>query len=385
MKNTENPNSRPLLLIVAGAKGAVASTVAVAAAAMKRQPDLIEPYLTASGELFSAGANGDVWTAGWDARETSLFDAAKLHGVLPPHILEKFAPQLSETPVKSAPDRSLQLKVKVENVVEDINEFKSMHPEAAPVLVNLLPAARDSCLDRAESLDQLYETADPACPPDLAYVLGAVLTGVPVVNFTPNTVEIPVVCSEAEKRGIPMAGRDGKTGQTYLKVALASALKARSLRIDGWYSLNILGNADGKNLMDPECAAGKVANKTKLLDEILGYRVGENYGESTHKVVIDYYPPRGDAKEAWDVIDFNGLFGLPMSIRVNFQCRDSILAAPMAIDLARWLCALHRAGFKGPVPELGFYFKKPVGLNPPATFQEQILKLESLKKELRGF
>ena len=127
----------------------------------------------------------------------------------------------------------------------------------------------------------------------------------------------------------------------------------------------------------------KLANKTKLLDEILGYRVGENYGVPTHKVLIDYYPPRGDAKEAWDVIDFNGMFGLPMSIRLNFQCRDSILAAPLAIDMARWVAALTLAGRKGPVPELGFYFKKPVGDNPPITFQEQLLALEKTRTGMR--
>jgi myo-inositol-1-phosphate synthase len=151
---------------------------------------------------------------------------------------------------------------------------------------------------------------------------------------------------------------------------MASALKARSLKVDGWYSLNILGNDDGKNLMNPDCASGKLANKTELLDDILGYAVGEKYGIPTHKVVIDYYPPRGDAKEAWDVIDFNGLFGLPMSIRINFLCRDSILAAPLVIDLARWMAAICLTGRKGPISELGFYFKKPVGENPPITFEQ---------------
>jgi myo-inositol-1-phosphate synthase len=178
-----------------------------------------------------------------------------------------------------------------------------------------------------------------------------------------------------------MAGYDGKTGQTYLKVALASALKARSFYVDGWYSLNILGNADGKNLMDPERAAGKVANKTDLLDDILGYPVGDRYDTPSHKVHIDYYPPRGDAKEAWDVIDFQGMFGLSMSIRLNFQGRDSVLAAPLVLDLARWMAVLKTAGRAGPVPELAFYFKKPLGENPPLSFQDQILSLEALEKE----
>jgi myo-inositol-1-phosphate synthase len=153
--------------------------------------------------------------------------------------------------------------------------------------------------------------------------------------------------------------------------------------VDGWYSLNILGNADGQNLMDPEHASGKVANKTELLDEILGYSVGHRYGTSAHKVHIDYYPPRGDAKEAWDVIDFRGLFDLPMSIRLNLQGRDSILAAPLVIDLARWLAALQMAGRGGLIPELGFFFKKPLGQNPPLTFQDQLNSLEVLERFCR--
>ena len=173
-----------------------------------------------------------------------------------------------------------------------------------------------------------------------------------------------------------------KTGQTYFKVVLASALKARGLYVDGWYSLNILGNADGLNLMDPDNACGKLNNKTRLLDDILGYPVGEHYGRSTHKVTIDYYPPRGDAKEAWDVIDVKGVFGMPMSLRLNLQGRDSILAAPMALDLARWAAALQVAGIAGPVADLGFYFKKPVGDDAPLTFEDQLGALDRLEARI---
>jgi myo-inositol-1-phosphate synthase len=213
----------------------------------------------------------------------------------------------------------------------------------------------------------------------MAYVIAAVESGVPVVNFTPNTVELPVVVDRATTNGVPIAGRDGKTGQTYFKVVLASALKARGLYVDGWYSLNILGNDDGLNLMDPGNACGKLNNKTRLLEEILGYPVGERHGRPAHKVHIDYYPPRGDAKEAWDVIDIQGIFGMPMSLRLNLQARDSILATPMIVDLARWVAALQAAGIAGPVADLGFYFKKPVGLQAPLTFQDQLAALERLE------
>ena len=204
----------------------------------------------------------------------------------------------------------------------------------------------------------------------------------PLINFTPNNLAQPPLVELARNAGVPLAGRDGKTGQTYFKVVLASALKARRLHVDGWYSLNILGNADGRNLMDPDRARGKLQNKTRLLDEILGYSVGESYGEPTHKVHIDYYPPRGDAKEAWDVIDIKGLFGLPMSLRINLQGRDSILAAPMAMDLAHWMVLLRDAGRRGPIPELGFYFKKPEGDNPPVTFEDQVSALQVLARSI---
>jgi myo-inositol-1-phosphate synthase len=230
-------------------------------------------------------------------------------------------------------------------------------------------------------MSQVFAKVNPAQFPDLAYIFAAILSKIPVVNFTPNVVENEVVLNAAIDQGVPIAGRDGKTGQTYLKVVLASALKARHLVVDGWYSLNILGNADGINLMDPARAAGKLRNKTELLDEILGYSVGEKYGMPTHKVRIDYYPPRGDAKEAWDAIDFTGLFGLPMSMRLNFLGRDSILAAPLVLDLARWVTVLHMAGRRGSVPELGFYFKRPVGNPVPFTFQDQVASLERLRRD----
>lgn len=383
MKKHGLPNSRPLLILIAGAKGAVATTVAVAASVINDCPEMIVPYLTTSNNLPTLGEPGEISTAGWDIETSSIIDAICHHKVLSSQIWEPHQEKLLQIPIKPAPDNSLGLKKQVEIISEDISYFKSLNPNALPVLVNLLPAAAHSFFDDIRELDQLYDTVDTQKNPDLAYVLAGIFSGVPVINFTPNSVEHPVVCREADKRGVPICGRDGKTGQTYLKVVLASALKARSLKVDGWYSLNILGNDDGKNLMNPDRAAGKVANKTELLDNILGYSVGKSYGIPTHKVVIDYYPPRGDAKEAWDVIDFKGLFGLPMSIRINFLCRDSILAAPLIIDLARWMVAVGLAGRRGLVSELGFYFKKPMGVNPPITFEEQVAAVEKLGEECR--
>lgn len=374
-----NPSdSQSLLLMIAGAKGAVGSTVAVASTAMRYQPELVLPSLTTKHMLPGLDSSQPVQVVGWDATDRTLLAAIGAQGVLSEDIWKPYVDELEQVQVRTPPADSLGLKGQVEQLNQDIQEFRALYPNTKAVLINLLPAAITENLNRFKSLSQLYSEFDPINLPDLSYAIAAVLAGVPVVNFTPNEVEIPVVINEAVKRGVPISGRDGKTGQTYLKVVLASALKARNLFVDGWYSLNILGNQDGKNLMDPKRAAGKLSNKTEILDEILGYPVGERYGVSSHQVQIDYYPPRGDAKEAWDVIDFLGLFGLPMSIRLNLQGRDSVLATPLVLDLARWMVVLQRAGRSGPIPELAFYYKQPVGNDPPVTFQDQLSGLREL-------
>jgi myo-inositol-1-phosphate synthase len=374
-----NPsNSQSLLLMIAGAKGAVGSTVAVASTAMRYQPELVLPSLTTNHMLPGLDPSQPVQVVGWDASETTMLAAIEAQGVLSEDIWKPYADELEQVQVRTPPADSLDLKGRVEQLTQDIQEFRTLYPNTRAVLVNLLPAAVTEDMHRFQSLSQLYSEFDPTNLPDLSYAIAAILAGVPLVNFTPNEVEIPVVINEAVKRGVPISGRDGKTGQTYLKVVLASALKARNLFVDGWYSLNILGNQDGKNLMDPKRAAGKLSNKTEILDEILGYPVGERYGAPSHQVKIDYYPPRGDAKEAWDVIDFLGLFGLPMSIRLNLQGRDSALATPLVLDLARWMVVLQRAGRSGPIPELAFYYKQPVGDDSPATFQDQLFRLREL-------
>ena len=370
----------PLLLMVAGAKGAIASTLAVAIAAIRHDPRLVLPSLTTADKFPFLGPPQALRMVGWDKSRNNLLESIKAHGVLSENIWQSHDSELEKILIEEAPDPSLDLKDQVKKVAEDIQGFQNRYPDSLPIFVNLLPAAIRQDLSLCQTQNQLYSELDPKTFPDMAYIMAAIQCGLPVINFTPNEVEIPIILNEAVERALPFCGRDGKTGQTYLKVVLASAFKARSLFIDGWYSLNILGNSDGKNLVEPGKAEGKLLNKTELLDDLLGYRVGERYHTATHKVLIDYYPPRGDAKEAWDVIDFLGLFGLPMSLRLNLQGRDSILAAPMVLDLARWMAALHLAGKKGPIPELGFFFKKPVGDIPPLTFQAQLLCLDELER-----
>jgi len=376
--------SYPPLLLIAGAKGAVGSTVAAAVAAIKKDPDAVLPWLTTASLCDHLDPFGNMEFSGWDASPQSIDQAIEYHKVLPPDKRLLHEGHLGEIRIHQAPSAELPLHAQVEQLIRDIEGFKALYPKTHPVLINLLPANGTIDLSKLDRLDRLYSHADSTKFPDLAYAIAAILSGIPVVNFTSNALELPVIVEEALKAGVPVCGRDGKTGQTYLKVVLASALKARSLQVDGWYSLNILGNEDGRNLADPLKASGKVANKTGLLEEILGYRIGRHYGTDSHKVVIDYYPPRGDCKEAWDVIDFAGLFGLPMSLRLNLQARDSILAAPLVIDLARWMAALHAAGRSGLVPELGFYFKKPLGPNPPVTFQDQLAALDRLEVVCKG-
>jgi myo-inositol-1-phosphate synthase len=381
MHDTVCTANDPLLLLVAGAKGAIGSTVAVAAHMLRQAPGEVLPSLTTCGS-FDLGPCPAIQVAGWDIRPGTLSEAVAAHGVLPPDLWQPISGALDRIPIGEAPEGRMAFGEQVTHLMADMARLREAYPGARPVFVNLLPAGRQPD-GFPETLAELYDRMDPGVFPDLPYALAAISSGIPVVNFTPNVLALPALVKEARAQGVPMAGRDGKTGQTYFKVVLASAFKARGLVVDGWYSANILGNADGANLMDPDRAAGKVANKTNLLDTLLGYRVGERYGRSTHQVRIDYYPPRGDAKEAWDVIDFRGLFGLPMSLRLNLQGRDSILAAPMLIDLARWVTALRALGRSGPVPDLGLYFKVPVGDQPPVTFQEQVWALERLARHCR--
>ena len=381
MTNSGHFKSRSLLLMVAGAKGAVASTLAVAVATLQKDPDTLLNSLTTRNSFPYLALPHAIHMAGWDTQPAKLSDCIKTHRVVPEYIWKPYQSTLDEILIFQAPPPDLDLKAQVGHLMQDIQDIKKHHSNALPVLINLLPAGIQLDLENFTSLSQLYSKVDPSKFPDLAYVLASILSGIPVVNFSPNHLEFPVIVQQAVKHNVPVCGRDGKTGQTYFKVVLASALKARCLHVDGWYSLNILGNADGKNLLNPERAAGKLANKTELLDDILGYPVGEKYGEPCHKVHIDYYPPRGDAKEAWDVIDFQGMFGLPMSIRLNLQGRDSILATPLILDLSRWMAVLKLTGRSGLIPELGFYFKKPLGKNAPLNFQDQVHSLRELEKE----
>jgi myo-inositol-1-phosphate synthase len=213
-----------------------------------------------------------------------------------------------------------------------------------------------------EAFEAGLERSDPTIAPSMIYAYAAMKAGIAYMNGAPNlSADIPALRQLAEQRGIPTGGKDFKTGQTLMKTTIAPMLRARLLGLDGWFSTNILGNRDGQVLDDADSFKTKEVSKLGVLDHILDPRLHpELYAEMDHKVTIHYYPPRGDNKEGWDAIDLFGWLGYPMQIKVNFQCRDSILAAPIVLDLALFADLAQRAGEKGPQEWLSFFFKSPV-------------------------
>jgi len=299
-------------LLIAGLDGAVASTLVAGVALMRRglaQPQaLISERIRQSHDL--AGFD-DLVIGGWDSRGENLFEAAVRNRVVDRERLQPIAKELSRLKPWAAG-------------VDKVASFRRQHKLDTVVILNLLPTGANK---ESKAYAQLAARHD--CP---------------FINFTPND------CAESDT--IPFCGRDGKTGQTWLKSVIAPALRSRELRVTGWYSTNLLGNEDGKIVGDPVKGRQKIRDKSKLLSEMLGY-------EPHHHVEINYYPPRGDNKESWDAIDFDGFLGLPMQIKVNALYRDSILAAPMCLDLVRFMELAHRQKMRGPQTWLSLYFKAP--------------------------
>jgi len=239
------------------------------------------------------------------------------------------------------------------------------------------------------AFEKAMEQNDPAIAPSMLYGYAALMENVPFANGAPNlTVDIPALERLAEERKLPIGGKDFKTGQTMMKSVLAPAFKARMLGLAGWYSTNILGNRDGEVLDDPESFKTKEESKLGLLEHILQPEMYPDlYGKIYHKVRINYYPPRGDNKEGWDNIDIFGWLGYPMQIKVDFLCRDSILAAPLVLDLALFFDLAHRAGLSGVQEWLSFYFKSPQtapGLYPENDLFIQHTKLKNTLRWMMG-
>jgi myo-inositol-1-phosphate synthase len=271
----------------------------------------------------------------------------------------------------------------VEQLREDIRRFISENGCTRAVAVwcgsTEVYASSNGIHHSVDSFERALANDDPTIPNSQLYAWACLLEGVPFANGAPNlAVDHPAAMELARRNRVPIAGKDFKTGQTLMKTVLAPALKARMLGIRGWFSTNILGNRDGEVLDDPESFKSKEATKLGVLDYILQPESHkELYGDLFHKVRIEYYPPRGDAKEGWDNIDLFGWLGYPMQIKIDFLCRDSILAAPIVLDLALLLDFAKRAGFSGVQEWLSFYFKCP--MTAPDLYPEHDLFIQLMK------
>jgi myo-inositol-1-phosphate synthase len=280
-----------------------------------------------------------------------------------------------------------------EQVMADINDFRKRENLARVVMVwcgsteaYRKPAAVHATL---ETFEKGLVASDAEIAPSQIYAYAALKCGVPYANGAPNlTVDTPALLELARKNGVPVGGKDFKTGQTFMKTSLAPAFKARLLGVNGWYSTNILGNRDGEVLDDPESFKSKEVSKLGALEHILQpHLYPDLYSKMYHSVHINYYPPRGDNKEGWDNIDIFGWMGYPMQIKVNFLCRDSILAAPVVLDLALFMDLAQRAGMHGIQEWLSFYWKSPMtaeGLYPEHDTFIQLMKLKNTLRHLRG-
>lgn len=238
-----------------------------------------------------------------------------------------------------------------------------------------------------ESFRAGLERSDPEISPSQIYAWAALDAGYPVVNCTPNLVlEVPAIVALAEERGVPIAGSDLKSGQTFLKTVIAAGLAKRLLGVRGWYSTNILGNRDGLVLSEPENFRAKEISKGGVLSDILDARKHPDlYGDLVHQVHINYFPPKGDNKEAWDAIQLFGWLGYDMELKVNFQCRDSILAAPLVLDLALFINLAARRGAKGVQSWLSGYFKSPAARSGETACNDLGLQTAAIERQLRGW
>ena len=271
----------------------------------------------------------------------------------------------------------------------DIEDFKQKHKLQRCVMVwcgsteaYITPQEVHQTLEKFENG---LRKNDPNISPSMLYAYAAIDSGMPFVNGAPNlTVDIPALIELAEKRQVPIAGKDFKTGQTLLKTIIAPGIKARLLGLKGWFSTNILGNRDGLVLDDESSYKTKRVSKLSVLEYILQPHIyPELYKEVHHKVRINYYPPRGDNKEAWDCIDIFGWLGYEMQIKINFLCRDSILAAPVVLDLALFSDFAQRAGLYGVQEWLSFYFKSPMCKQELYPEHDLFIQLMKLKNTLR--
>ncbi len=344
---------------------------------------------------------------GWDIFPDDAYETAAKAGVLDPRHLEPIRKFLQGVrPMKAAFNREYVKKLDgkhikkgrnkfdlAEQIKDDILTFKKKSGASRLVMVwcgstevFLQPHAVHKTL---EGFERAMKENHEAIAPSMLYAWAAIQAGVPFANGAPNlTVDVPALADLARERNVPVCGKDFKTGQTMMKTILAPGFKARMLGMNGWFSTNILGNRDGEVLDDPMSFKTKEESKLGVLEYILQPQLYPAlYGQIHHKVRINYYPPRGDNKEGWDNIDIFGWLGYPMQIKVDFLCRDSILAAPIVLDLVLFLDLAQRAGLRGIQEWLSFYFKSP--MHAPELYPEhdlfiQLMKLKNTLRWLMG-
>jgi myo-inositol-1-phosphate synthase len=339
----------------------------------------------------------DVVFGAWDLFPDDAYEAAVTADVLESKHLDPVKDELSQikpmpaafypeyvkrlhgTHVKSGPNKAdivEQLRADIRNFIKASGASRAVTVWCASTEVYLEPSEAHQSIKAFEK--GLLEN-DPSIPNSMLYAWACLKEGVPFANGAPNlTVDVPAMLELSRETQTPICGKDFKTGQTFMKTLLAPGFKARMLGMKGWFSTNILGNRDGEVLDDPGSFKSKEVSKLGALEQILQPELyPELYGDIYHKVRINYYPPRGDAKEGWDNIDIFGWLNYPMQIKVDFLCRDSILAAPLVLDLALFSDLAKRAGFRGVQEWLSFYFKSPQ--TAPGLYPEHDLFIQSMK------
>jgi myo-inositol-1-phosphate synthase len=343
----------------------------------------------------------------WDIYEDSCYEAAAKAGVLEKSQLEQLrAPLSAIRPMKAVFNQDYVRRISGPNVkppaskmdhaqmlMDDIRQFRKNTGSAR---LSMIWCGSTEVFHRAAAVHQTVkdfecglQKNDPQISPSQIYAYAALKSGVPYANGAPHlTTDTPAMMELARERQVPISGKDFKTGQTFMKTLIAPGLKSRMLGLAGWFSTNILGNRDGEVLDDPGSFQSKEESKLSSLEHILQADLYPDlYKHFDHKVRIEYYPPRGDAKEGWDNIDIFGWLGYPMQIKINFLCRDSILAAPLVLDLVLFMDLAQRAGMRGVQEWLSFYYKAPMtapGLYPEHDIFIQLMKLKNTLRWMRG-
>ena len=349
----------------------------------------------------------DLVFGGWDINNENIYETSLKAKVLDKNLLDSIKPELEDIkPFKAVFDKNFVRRLSGEWIKTGLNKFELVKQLIDDIeTFNKLSGAKSNVMIWCGSteihleLSKVHESLpafekglkenDPEISPSMMYAYASLTLGIPFANGAPNlTIDIPALTELATKTKTPVAGKDFKTGQTLMKTILAPGLKARQLGINGWFSTNILGNRDGEVLDDPDAFKTKEESKLGVLDTILDPdKNPELYSDLYHKVRINYYPPRGDDKEGWDNIDIFGWLGYPMQIKVDFLCRDSILAAPIVLDLVLFLDLAKRSKMSGIQEWLSFYFKSPMcspNLEPEHDLFVQLAKLKNTLRHIMG-